>query len=654
MKIQLELPRFETTPEEIEKVVSDLIAYSKKRISEIGNQALSNVNFDSSLGALDELSWKEHSTMSRISLLHNVSPSEDIRMTAQKWLVEHQNWSIEKAYDPKVYQIVKAYANTSPTLVGEEKKLLDESLRDYRRLGLELSKEKQNELKSLQKRLSEIETHFSSAINEFDDEVSVEPSKLEGLDEEFIKNLKRTSDGKYRISLQYPEYIPAMEFAKNEELRKSLLVKKYNTAKTENAPRLTEMVQLRKQIAGLLGYASWNDYVIEERMAKTPEKVKAFLSEVEKRLRPKAEMELKALGELKALETQTPGAKIEAWDYSYYASLFKKRNFEVDTRSLRDFFPLDSVLSGFFKLIETLFDIRFEEQNSTTLDRWHESIRLFKVLSAEGRELGAFYLDLFPRPGKFGHAAAFGLIDGKLHSDGIYQRPVKAMVCNFSPEAPHLLSHAEVETLFHEFGHILHGILTWAKFSKFSGTSVAWDFVEAPSQILENWAWDYEILQMISKHHKDPTQKISKDLVDKMNRAQKAGMGLFYLRQLAFATSDLELHGKQLVTDPVQKVNEVIGRFFLPVPESTTFATGFGHLTGYASGYYGYAWADVMAADMFSLFKKQGLMNQKLGIHLRKEIYEQGSSRDETLSLEAFLGRPLSYDAFFESMGAGA
>jgi thimet oligopeptidase len=272
-------------------------------------------------------------------------------------------------------------------------------------------------------------------------------------------------------------------------------------------------------------------------------------------------------------------------------------------------------------------------------------------LDLTGQEVGAFFLDLFPRKGKFGHAAAFGIVEGRLKSNGVYQRPVKAMVCNFSAEAPHLLSHSEVETLFHEFGHIFHGVLTTARYVRFSGTGVAWDFVEAPSQIFENWAWEYEVLKTFARHSKDPNRVFSEDLVKKMNDAQRAGSGLFYLRQLSFAKADLRVHGPGRKPNVLEVINETVSRLFLPLPPDTAFGAGFGHMVGYASGYYGYAWADVIAADMFSLFKHRGLFDSELGLRLKKEIYEPGGSRDENVSLEKFLQRSLSYDAFFEGIG---
>lgn len=647
----LELPRFESSADEIRKLGKKLLELSKKETARLGSLDPQKLTFDESLGALDQLEFEESTMIGRIYLLQNVSPDEEVRKAAQEVYLEFHDWSVEKSYDEGLYRLVQGISKRDLPLQGEEKKLLDEYLTDFKRLGLHLSKEKQKELKDLQKKLSAIESSFSQAINEYEDFIIVGRSELTGLDEKFISGLKKTADGKLQVSLQYPEYLPVMEFCSNEKVRKELLVKKYNVAAKENTARLNEMIEIRDEIAKILGYSSFSDYVIEDRMAKSPKRVNDFLQSFEKRLKQKAEKELTALRDLKRSETKNPKAELDIWDFNYYSALYKKKNFEVDLNELKDFFPLEKVLQGMFQVMGKLFSLRFEEQTKG-FPTWHKDVRLFVAKDAKsGTDFGAFYLDLFPRSGKYGHAAAFGLVDGKELKNGVYRAPVACMVCNFPAQAPHTLSHSEVETLFHEFGHILHGLLTTSRFARFSGTSVAWDFVEAPSQVLENWCWDYDILNQIAENVKDPEKKISSDFVNKMNQAQKAGVALFYLRQVAFAKADLEFHAPGKDKDSTAIMNRVLTETFLPPPPSTSFQAGWGHMVGYAAGYYGYAWADVMAADIFSFFKKAGLLDAQQGSRLRDEIYAPGSSREELESLEKFLGRPLSDEAFFEQLG---
>ncbi len=647
----LECPQFEKSADEIRQSGRKILELSKARVSELAQQPESILTFDSTLRALDDLQYEESKVMHRIHFLQNVSPDEDLRKAAQDVYVEFQEWAVEKAYHKGLYKMVKTYAAKGEKLEGERLKLFNETLRDYRRLGLELPEDKQNQLQEIQKKLMKIETDFSTEINDYHDQIEVDPKDLKGLDLGFIEGLKKSSNGKVIVSLQYPEYLPVMEFCETESIRRELCIRKYKVAADKNVDRLNQMISLRDEMSKILGYSSYNHYVLEERMARAPENVLNFLKDFESRLKQKVTREIEELKKLKAQRTGTASPEIQAWDYLYYSSLYKKLNFNVDAQELKDFFPLENVLKGMFDVMGELFSVRFVEEKPESFYQWHSDVRLIRVDDLTGTKLGYFYLDLFPRSGKYGHAAVFTILDGKQVDSKTYRRPVAAMVCNFPKQSPSLLSHSEVETLFHEFGHILPGVLTRAEFVEFSGSSVAWDFVEAPSQILENWVWDADILNRIARHHKDPSRKISSDFVEKMNQAHKAGVALFYLRQVAFAKADLLFHADGRTKDSTRIMNETLSSTFIPAPDETFFQAGWGHMVGYASGYYGYAWADVMAADMFSFFKKNGLMNRELGKKLRQEIYEPGSSRDENASLEAFLGRPLSTQSFFENLG---
>jgi Zn-dependent oligopeptidase len=279
--------------------------------------------------------------------------------------------------------------------------------------------------------------------------------------------------------------------------------------------------------------------------------------------------------------------------------------------------------------------------------------------AATGEPLGMFYLDMFPREGKFNHFAEFSITGGKLLSDGKYQRPVAALLCNFPPpsaDKPSLMTHSDVETLFHEFGHCLHEITTRAKYGRFAGTRVPGDFVEAPSQMLQNWVWDKKVLDTFAADYRDPSKKIPADVIQKMNDAKKATAGIFYRRQFAFASLDLAMHDAHpegAHWDCVEISNPVLEKVFLPIDPSTTMTTYFGHMNGYDAGYYGYAWADAIAADMATVFEKapQGYQDKQAGMKLRNEIYAQGDGRDVTLSIEKFLGRKQSVEPFLKKIG---
>ena len=331
------------------------------------------------------------------------------------------------------------------------------------------------------------------------------------------------------------------------------------------------------------------------------------------------------------------------------------------TEALRSFFPFQKVLEGMFNIYQSIFGLKFEKINAPY--KWIDDLQFYMVTdAATGEPLGMFYLDMFPREGKFNHFAEFPIISGKLLPDGKYQRPVAALLCNFPPpsaDKPSLMTHSDVETLFHEFGHCLHEITTRAKHGRFAGTHVPGDFVEAPSQMLQNWVWNKKVLDTFAADYRDPSKKIPGDIIQKMNDAKKATAGVFYRRQFAFASLDLAMHDahpEDATWDCVAISNPILEKVFLPIDPSTTFVTYFGHMNGYDAGYYGYAWADAIAADMGTVFEKakDAYLDKQAGMKLRHEIYEQGDGRDVTMSIEKFLGRKQSVDPFLKKIGVKA
>jgi thimet oligopeptidase len=385
-----------------------------------------------------------------------------------------------------------------------------------------------------------------------------------------------------------------------------------------------------------------------------------FLEDLKTGLQPKFAAEQEEFRRLKAGDTGDPNAQIFIWDWRYYNNQFKKQRYDVDAEQLRVYFQYQRVLDGMFAIYQRIFGLKFEPVEPPY--KWIGDLQLYAVSDARtGEPLGLFYLDMFPREGKYHHFAEFGLIDGKLLPDGKYQRPVCALICNFpapTTDHPSLLSHSDVETLFHEFGHAMHTILTRAKYARFSGTSVAGDFVEAPSQMLENWVWDKKVLDSFAADYRDPSKKIPADILAKLKEAKLATEGTRYRRQLAFGLMDLALHTQIHDTNAAETLplsNQELSDVFLPVPPDTASVAYFGHIIGYSAGYYGYAWADAIAADMATVFEKSpdGYFDPGAGLRLRKEIYEVGDSRDVNVSIEKFLGRPRSLEPFLRKIGIG-
>jgi thimet oligopeptidase len=443
-----------------------------------------------------------------------------------------------------------------------------------------------------------------------------------------------------------------------EETRRRVTVAEYNLAKDVNLPLLNKIVALRAEIARKLGYASWNDYMIEVKMAKDGATAETFIRELIVGIQPKFAAEVAALRELKVAATNNPQAKMELWDWRYFQNQLLKQKYAIDTEALRVYFPYEQTLKGMFDIYRSIFGLEFEQLEPPY--KWAEDVTLWGVTDAQtGEPLGLFYLDMFPREGKYNHFAQFSIQPGKALPDGRYRRPTVALLCNFNPPAngaPSLLSHREVETLFHEFGHCMHSILTRARRAQFAGTRVPRDFVEAPSKMLERWPFEKAVLDTFAADYRDPAKKVPAEILNKLEEARLAGTGVVYRRQFAFSLLDLALHGPHregTTIDAAAIANPILSEVFFPVPDDSAFVAFFGHLVGYSSGYYGYMWADAIAADMATVFEnaKDGYLDKDAGRRLRNEIYATGDSRDVTESIEKFLGRRQSNAAFLKKLG---
>ncbi|MFH1620251.1 MAG: M3 family metallopeptidase, partial [bacterium] len=363
---------------------------------------------------------------------------------------------------------------------------------------------------------------------------------------------------------------------------------------------------------------------------------------------------LKILLELKKKEQKSKSdGIIHAWDWRYYHNMLMRTAYQVDKEKIREYFPMELVIDQMLKIYQEVLGLRFREISPA--DAWHKDVQLFEVSdSITDVNIGRFYMDLYPREGKYKHAAAFTLIQGRLLPDGSYMKPLSAVVANFNkptPDKPSLIPHNDVETLFHEFGHIMHQVLTRAKYQRFSGTSVARDFVETPSQMFENWVWDETMLNRISGHYKDHSNKLPGETIGKMIAAKNVDSGLIYLRQNFFGTYDMTLHTKGTpdTTALYAKLQKEIA--LIPMSAGASPEASFTHLIGYDAGYYGYLWSQVFAEDCFSLFGKEDVFNGKTGRRFRKCVLEPGSSRDESESLGCFMGREPNEDAFLKSIG---
>lgn len=662
-KNRLALPVFETTPAEIAATADKTMAEANAALDRIGALQPNQVTFANTIRALDDNGAQVSLAFNRIYLIKETSPDAALRDAATEAVKRLQEWAVSLEYREDVYRAVKAFADTNPKLTGEDAKLLEEMLRDYRRAGLSLPKPQRDEVEKLRKELSAVSTDFDSNITKAQKRISFTRAELDGAPESLLTAPGvKVGDDEYSIQLNVTwQYLAVLEHVKSEAVRQRCLLEHDTLAKEANTPLVEKMLALRHQIATKLGYANWADYQLEVKMAKNGATAIDFEERLRDGLQPKMEAELEEFRKLKVAETSDPNAKIHIWDWRYYAEQLKKTKYNVDSEQLRNFFSLDRTLNGMFAIYQRIFGLKFERV--TAPFKWVDDLQLWAVSDAKTSEpLGFFYLDLFPREGKYHHFAMFPLIDGKRLADGTYQRPVVALVCNFTPptaDKPSLLDHDSVETLFHEFGHAMHGLLTRAHHARFSGTSVPRDFVEAPSQMLENWVWDKAVLDSFAADYRDPSKKIPPEILDQLKASKYAIYGCHYRRQISFGLMDLLLHTTITDANANQALplsQRVLSETFLPLPEGTAFLCYFGHFSGYDAGYYGYAWADAIAADLATVFEQSpdGYFDVKVGLRMRQEIYAPGDSRDVNESIEKFLGRPRSIEPFLEKIGAKA
>jgi thimet oligopeptidase len=548
-----------------------------------------------------------------------------------------------------LYEVIKSPKGLLPA----QQRLAAETYKSFEMNGLHLPNEKLKKVIELKKELAAKETEFSNNLNQDQTQIEYTSEELEGVSADFIKDLKKNPDGKVIVTTKQPDYVEIMDNATKSETRKKMLFAYENRAAGANSKLLEEAILLRQKLAALLGHKNWVDYRTQNRMAKNAETVMQFLGSLKDKLSQRNQQDLSKL--LKLKQTMEPGStELKAWDIRYYSNQLKKKDLGLDEEKIREYFPSDLVVPGMFSVYSKILGVEFEEDKSAKT--WHPSVSLYQIKDKASKQtIAYFYADFYPRDKKYGHAAAFNLIHGRKISGGLYQHPVAAIVSNFSKPRngkPSLMTHDEVRTLFHEFGHIMHQTLTRARFSSLAGSEVDQDFVEAPSQMLENWVFSGEILASLSGHYEDHSKKLPEAYLQKLIESRDFNLGYVYMRQLLFGLLDVSYHTSVDGVDSAQTYRrlhrELMG---VDAIEGSHFPASFGHLMGgYDAGYYGYLWSEVYAADMFTRFEEAGLLNAKVGKKYRKTILEKGKMKDAIDLLTEFLGRKPSYDAFYKRL----
>jgi thimet oligopeptidase len=643
------------TPDQLAHACEAAMRACDEGIAAIIAEPAGERTFDNTLVALEAAVDHVQQAGGQYAFMAYVAEDQALREAAHEWEQRLDKYAVELAFREDLYEAVRAFAETpeASALTGEPRRLLDFTMRDYRRNGFELPKEQRERVQALMNRLVELGTEFRKAIDEWDDGVIADREQLAGMPDRWIDALQTVEQGgrtRYRISLDYPEILPFMDNGESEELRRELFLKNQNKGGEGNIALLEEAIRVRGEIASLLGYPSWAAYVTEKRMAKDPLNVERFLLDLQAKLETKARIDMARLSDAKRAKTGDGDVRI--WDWWYYTNLLLKTEYAVDDFEVAQYFPLERCIEGLFLVTQELLGIRYERAKGAPV--WHPDVQAFDIYEADASApFARFYMDLYPRPNKFKHAAAFPLRSGRRLPDGSYQQPASAIVANFtkpSAAAPSLLRHSEVVTFFHEFGHILHQTLTKARFLEFAGSSTERDFVEAPSQMLEHWVWDRDILRRFARHH-ESGEPLPDALLDAMVRAKHLSSGIANLRQMFFARLDLRLHSPGFDGDSTRAVRELYPVTGFPYPEGTHFQAGFGHLFGYDAGYYGYLWSRVFGDDMFTRFEHAGVLDGATGMDYRRTILERGGAVDGDQLVRDFLGREPNSDAFLRDLG---
>ena len=660
-KMALTLPNYPHTPDEVRAQTAAAIKQADAALAALAAQAPAKLTFGGTFGAYDAITANVLNLSQVIGTVAEASTEKAMRDTANDMNVKLQEWSVGLDYREPLYRALKTFADTKPVLAADEQRLVDEQMRTYRRAGLALPAAERATVEQLRKELAALTTKFAININEARAPLDFTAAELAGVPQSFLDSPGvKQADGRYRVMANITWHAQAIaDNADNPEVRCKLLIARSQLARETNIPVLTKLVALRADIARRLGYATWADYQTETRMVKNGTAAVKFEENLVAGLQPKFTAELETLRQLKAAHSGKADAQIEAWDVAYYTNKLLKDRYAVDTEKLRVYFPYQATLNGMFAIYQKIFGLKFTAVTPPYV--MAAGVQLYVVEdSATGVPMGAFYLDMFPRDGKFNHFACFPQKTGGVLADGHYDLPVAALLCNFpAPSAgkPSLLKHSDVVTLFHEFGHVMHAILSRSRFVAQTGFAVPQDFVEAPSQMLENWVWDKAVLDTFAADYRDPAKKISAETIASLVAARQATEGYATRRQLSFGLIDLALHACPPVEaakmDIVAVSNRVLTRVTIAPPPGTAFVAYFGHLAGYDAGYYGYLWAKVLAIDMASVFRAApgGFLDEKVGRRLRNEVYGVGNTRDVAESVEKFLGRPSSQGPYLEYVG---
>ena len=600
---------------------------------ELVNNIKSSKNID--LSNFNELENIIYDVSGRIAFMGDVHPDEKIRDFGNEADSKIQNLALEIFKDEDLYEKFKEIQTNN---LDEESKTFFKDLDiDFKDAGHGLSVEKKNRLTEIEKKLIDLSISFSENIAKDKTEVLFLEDELKGLSQNELKNLRKNNDS-FVITMAYPDINAVMENCNIRTTREIVWKAFNNRAVKENSPILEEAVQLRNEKALLFGFKTWAEYRLQNRMAKSPKNVASMYESLIPKLQKAAEVEKSELATDNIEITD-----ISPWDIRYFISKERSEVSSVENSELKKYFYIHNVKTEMFKVCEEVFDLQIKPESNETA--WHEDVELWSLWEKNGQQLAYFYLDLHPREGKFTHAAVFDISSG---GSSRQELPICSMVANFpNPNTGDgLMTLDEVETLFHEFGHVLHNGVGKSKYTRFVGANCEWDFVEAPSQIMEHWVWKVDCMKRISKHI-ETGDSLSEEICEKLNKSKNIGVSLLTLRQVSFGLADQHLHGENY-TDSLLDVEHSAQKVTtITYPKDINHLAAFGHLLGgYDAAYYGYLWAEIIGDDLFSRFENEGVLSNSVGVDYKNKILRPGGTVPAEIMVKDFLGRKWNNEAF--------
>ncbi len=645
---------FFATEADVRKLCKESLAKAQEKLAEVrllANAKDEALTSDAVLGAIDDARLATKNAGDGSALMAVAHPDAAVRKAAEE--CEPLAGSFETSFylDRTTADVVARFdklraAGKVVPKSKEYERLLVHLLRDYRRNGSGLDGKGQTRLRELNAEITKLGQEFENNLASATSTVDATEKDLEGLPKSYLDAHKPGEGGKIKISTDYPDYFPVLQYAKNRAFALELYKKFDNRAADKNVDILERLLIVREEKAKLLGYATWADYVLAPRMAKTPKTAADFLEGLRATIAKKGAEEFEEFRAMHVLLGGTKDDPIPAADRTYLEDRLRQSKYGLDSKEVSEYFEVGKVKAGILAITAKLFGITYRPAN---VAKWHPDVEPMEVVDGGGKVIGRFYFDLYPRPGKYKHAAVFSIRDTKRMADGTRLMPIAAIECNFPKPGgagPALMSHQDATTFFHEFGHVLHHLFSQTESVTFAGTSVARDFVESPSQMLEEWAWDKSTLALFARHYQTD-KPLPEGLFQKMMRARGFGRALATQRQLFLAALDQTYHTRKspFATTPVLAEIQTKYTPFAYV-EGTHFQGTFGHLVGYDAGYYGYQWALSIAQDLFTKFAAAGLADPKTATEYRTQILEKGGSEDAEDLVRAFLGRPPSDAAY--------